>query len=100
VSLALADDTRVSPARHVNVQPVDDRGVLVDLRSGRCWELNPVGFAIWRLLADGRSLADASHEIADRYAVDAEVSRTDVTDLVGALLGAGLVAIAAGARGG
>jgi hypothetical protein len=100
VSLALADDTRVNPARHVNVQPVDDRGVLVDLRSGRCWELNAVGFAIWRLLADGRSVADAAGEIAHRYAVDAAVSRTDVTDLVRSLLGEGLVAIAAGARAG
>ena len=87
----ISNDTRFTPASAATVKALDDRGVVVDMRSGKCWELNPVGFAIWTLVAGGASAADASAAIAARYAVAPGTSQTDVFAFLGSLVDAGLL---------
>jgi hypothetical protein len=93
----LSDDTRIVPSRQVTARKVEDRAVLVDLETGRCWELNRVGFAIWQLLASGESVARTASAVSARYGVSGDVTRGDVLVLLRSLLEAGVVEIA-GAR--
>jgi Coenzyme PQQ synthesis protein D (PqqD) len=90
--VTLSTATRLAPTSRVEVKALDDRGVIVDMHSGRCWELNPVGFRIWQHLADGRSLEEVSQIIASQYGIETEVSVRDVTDLARSLVDAGLLA--------
>jgi hypothetical protein len=89
----LAASTLVSPAAHVSVKALEQRGVLADLRSGQCWELNEVAFYIWLLLADGASIGKASEAISARYSIAADVSHGDVVAFVRSLAGQGLVVV-------
>ena len=91
--MSTPDDARLAPAAHVKAQPLEDRGVLVNLRTGRCFELNQAGFEIWRLITEGGSQASIAAALAARYALAPEVSDRDVRALVGLLVAEGLVEV-------
>jgi len=93
--VSIPDDARLRPAPQVKVQPLEDRGVLIHLATGRCFELNQVGFEIWRLIAEGGSQATIAAALAERYAIAADVSRRDVQALVASLVEERLVEVAA-----
>jgi hypothetical protein len=89
--VTISRDTSFKPAREATVKPLDDRGVIVDMHTGKCWELNPIGFAIWTLVAEGKSVADTIAAISARYAVSAGTSETDVLTFLESLVNAGLL---------
>jgi hypothetical protein len=69
-----------------------DYGVtLLDEHSGRYWTLNPTAALVLRTLLDGRTPAQAAHELTEQYQVDAATADRDVEALVGELRAAGLV---------
>jgi hypothetical protein len=65
--------------------------VLLDEDSGEYWNLNPTGALVVRTLLDGGSVADAVHQLTERYAAEPEAAQQDVDDLVAGLRTAGLV---------
>jgi Coenzyme PQQ synthesis protein D (PqqD) len=94
----VSTETRVSVATHATVQPLDDRAVVLNLRTGKCWELNATGLAIWRSLIAGESVGDTAEAIAARYSIHVDVSRQDVVELVRSLIGEGLLVISSAVR--
>jgi hypothetical protein len=92
----ISRETRFTPASEATVKPMDDHGVIVDMRTGKCWDLNQVGFAIWTLAAEGKSVADTIAAISTRYAVSSETSETDVFAFLRTLVNAGLLVAAPG----
>jgi hypothetical protein len=95
----VSPEARLFPSAHATVRAIDAGGVVVDMRTGRCWELNSVGFAIWQLIVDGRSVTEAAYEIATRYAVEIGVASHDVLAFVQSMVVAGLLeAESSGAR--
>jgi len=68
-----------------------DAGVLVHLRTNRIFELNATGFRVWELIGEGLDLAAVDERLRQEFAVDPERLRTEVRDLVAALLGEGLL---------
>jgi Coenzyme PQQ synthesis protein D (PqqD) len=84
--MELSDEARVSPAAGVSVQPLEDRAVLVNLQTGRCFELNRIGAEIWRLLAEGKSVGGACDALAARYPTARDILRDDVMGLIRSLL--------------
>ena len=69
-----------------------DYGIaLLDEDSGQYWNLNPTAALALRTLLDGGTTAQAVQELTEQYAVDAEIAKRDVEDLVGELRSAGLV---------
>lgn len=79
------------PASDAAVRPLDDRGVVIDMKSGRCWELNRVGFAIWRLVSEGKSVGETIDAVTARYGVSPGTSRNDVLSFLDSLVNAGLL---------
>ena len=70
---------------------VADEHVVVDPRRGRAHRLNPSALAVWNRLDGTRSAAAIAGELADRYGVDASVTRADVDRLVDELQAEGLL---------
>jgi hypothetical protein len=69
-----------------------DYGIaLLDEDSGQYWNLNPTAALALRTLLDGGTTAQAVQELTEQYAVDAEIAKRDVEDLVGELRSAGLM---------
>jgi Coenzyme PQQ synthesis protein D (PqqD) len=69
-----------------------DYGIaLLDEDSGQYWNLNPTAALALRTLLDGGTTAQAVRELTEQYAVDRDIAKRDVEDLVGELCSAGLV---------
>jgi hypothetical protein len=82
---------------HVALQAVGSGGVIVDLRSGACFELNGVGMEIWRALSDGRTLTEVADLLGTHYDVASEILADDVLRLTKSLSDAGLIDVVDGA---
>ena len=89
--VTISVDTCFRPAPEATVKSLEDRGVIVDMRTGRCWELNAVGFAMWTLAAEGRSVAETIAAISARYGVSPGTSENDVSAFLQSLVDAGLL---------
>jgi hypothetical protein len=92
--VTLPPDARLVPRADVAAREIEDGAVLVNMGSGACFELNRIGFEIWKLLAPGATVAGICEALGGRYPVGREVLAADVRGLVEALVGAGLVTAA------
>ena len=79
--------------KHVTLSESEDGAVLLDLRSGRYWQLNPTGVLVLRTLLDGGDEQHAVAAVAAHYPVDPDRARADVRSLVTALRDARLVTV-------
>ena len=78
-------------SEHAVSSRLGDAGVLVHLRTNRIFELNPTGFRVWELIGEGLDLAAIEARLHDEFAVEPERLRTEVHDLVTALVRDGLL---------
>jgi hypothetical protein len=62
--------------------PVDGDTVLLHLRSGIYYSLDPVGTMIWEQLSESTTLAQVCSAVCDRFAVSAEEAWGDLSALV------------------
>ena len=92
-SVKVSTESRLTTAADAQVKPLHDSGVIIDTRTGKCWELNPVGFAIWQLIAAGKSVGETVEAIAARYAITVGTSKEDVIDFVQSLVSEGLLQV-------
>jgi|SRR5450432_2683245 len=51
--MTLPVDARLVPRPNVAAREINDGAVLVNMGSGACFELNRIGFEIWKLLGSG-----------------------------------------------
>ena len=70
---------------------VDDDLVILDIPSGQYFELNAVGALLWDRLDGTHSVDDLIEAVLGEYDVDRETATTDVEDLLGEMIRAGLV---------
>ena len=92
-SVKVSTESRLTAAADAQVKPLQDSGVIIDTRTGKCWELNAVGFAIWQLIAEGKSVGETAEAIAARYSIAMGTSKQDVLDFVQSLVGEGLLQV-------
>ncbi|MGA5816293.1 lasso peptide biosynthesis PqqD family chaperone [Kitasatospora sp. NPDC094028] len=64
---------------------------MLDQRSGKYWQLNPVAALIARTLLDGGTPEDAVRAVTARFDVDEARAAADVHGLVEAMRAAGVV---------
>jgi hypothetical protein len=83
--------TRLVRKDDVVERSIEDGAVLVDMTSGRCWELNRLGVEVWSLLSNGQDLQGICDLLAGRYSVVPATLMSDVIDLARTLLTAQLV---------
>jgi hypothetical protein len=94
--LPLPLGARLVPRPDVAAREINDGAVLVNMGSGACFELNRIGFEIWKALGPWATPDGICEALAGRYAVEREVLAADVRSLVEALVGAGLVEVTTG----
>ena len=73
------------------MRPLGDGAVVVNLRTGECFELNQVGFEIWELLVGGTTEESICEKLVGRYPVGREVLAADVRNLLGEMIRRGLI---------
>lgn len=74
---------------------LEGEAVLVDLRTGSYFGLDPVGTRIWESLTNGAPLRTVLEVVLDEFDVAEAVARSDLLRLAGELLQKGLVMEAA-----
>ncbi|HEX6909390.1 MAG TPA: PqqD family protein [Longimicrobium sp.] len=88
-----------SPGPGVLFQALPDGAVLLDTRSEVYFGLNAVGARVWQLLPAARTLDELCTAVAAEYPdADPRRVRTDVENLVAALVAEGLLGAAPAAR--
>lgn len=84
-------DRQFVPKPRVVFSPLEGGGLLVDLQSGDCWELNRVGAALWSGLVGGESLRATVARIQRDFEVDPTEAESDARRLCASLLSVGLI---------
>jgi hypothetical protein len=69
---------------------LDDEAVLLNLKTGVYFGLNPTGLRIWQLIVEGRSLEQVLETMRGEYEVDVQVVERDLLDLCTQLCAQGL----------
>ena len=70
---------------------VDDDLVILDIPSGKYFELNDVGALLWERLDGTQSVEDLIDLVLAEYDVDRETASKDVENLLGEMIRSGLV---------
>jgi hypothetical protein len=81
---------RVSP--DALMQKVGEESVILDLRGGTYFGLDPIGTCVWEALAAGSSLDALVDMLANEYEVAIDTLRDDIEKLLAELRANGLVA--------
>jgi hypothetical protein len=75
----------------VMARQVGDETVILDLRSGTYFSLDPVGARIWQHLSDGRVLSDLCDLMLEEYEVARDQFDLDLSKLLDELGDKGLI---------
>jgi hypothetical protein len=86
---------KVVPSKDVLTQEVSGEMVLMDLSSEQYFGLDAVGTRVWNLLGQGTAPADLVSILLREYEVEQQQLESDIEELLGQLLEAGLVRIGA-----
>lgn len=70
---------------------LDDRFVVVNLRTNRIYELNRTASVLWDLLEAGTDPSELENEMLTRFDVDPDVLRAEIDGLMQVMTDAGLV---------
>jgi hypothetical protein len=92
MDLTLNDSIVVS--EDVLFRELDDEAVLLNLKTGIYFGLNPLGTRIWQLIVEERSLARVLEKVLHEYDVGRSVLETDLLALGRQLCSSGLAEIA------
>lgn len=72
---------------------LDDEAVILNLRDGVYYGLNPLGARIWDLLQETRTVGEMQHVILEEYEVEAERCERDLLQLLNELAAKGLIVV-------
>lgn len=70
---------------------LEDEVVILGLKDGVYYGLNPVGSFIWKLIQNPVSVKEIKEAILAEYEVDEETCENDLQELLGDLLDKGLI---------
>ena len=84
---------RVTIVRDVVFRDLDGEAVLLNLKTGTYFGLDPVGTRIWHLLGERAWLADVRDAIVGEYDVTTEAFADDLLRFVGELEAQGLLEV-------
>ena len=84
-SNALSLESRVEKDEDVLFRNLSDEAVLVNLRTGHYFGLDPVGTRIWELLGSKERLSDVLAAVLEEFEVEEDPARSDLLALVSQL---------------
>jgi hypothetical protein len=79
------------PSTDVIGRRLDDRFVVVNLRTNRIYELNETASVLWELLEAETDPAQLAPAVVERFDVESDKAQRDVDDTLRVLTEAGLV---------
>lgn len=82
---------RLRPHPDVVSQRLGESGVLIDLRTGRMFELNATGLRVWELVNEGCPAGQMLHRLGDEFTGDPDRLRDEVAALLDELVREGLL---------
>lgn len=82
---------RLRRGPHVTSAEVQGEAVLLDLQQGKYYSLNHTGAAVWELLSQPRTWTELYEALFDRFEVEPETLRSDLSTLLDDLRRHGLV---------
>lgn len=86
-------ESRVLKSEDVLFRNLSGEAVLLNLKTGLYFGLDPVGTRIWELIESKGRLTDVLAAVVAEFDVDEERARRDLLDLVSALAAKGLVRV-------
>ena len=75
-------ETTLLPSDSVRTSETQDGAVLLDIRQGVCFSVNPVGALIWRQLRDGASPTTITQHLANVCGISCQQAEADVQEFV------------------
>jgi hypothetical protein len=72
---------------------LDDEAVILNLKDGVYYGLNPLGARIWNLLLEDRTVGEIQNIIIEEYEVEAERCERDLLQLLNELAAKGLIVV-------
>jgi len=84
-SASLTLDCKAQVGKDVLFQELEGEAVLLNLKTGVYFGLDPVGARIWKLLAEHNRLGAIAEVITEEYEVTIEVCANDLLQLMGDL---------------
>ena len=89
--MVIKESQALTVSKDVLFQEVGGETVLLDLASEQYFGLDEVGTRIWALLREGKGLDAIVTIMLEEYEVERERLESDVRELLGGLLEAGLI---------
>src|SRR3981189_193525 len=89
--LSFAD--RVVVPQHVLVRFLDRESVLLNLETERYFGLDETGTRMWQVVTSAPSVDAAFRQLQDEYDAQPELLQSNLTELVGRLVGNGLLSL-------
>lgn len=89
MTIKLTDKIAISP--QAVARQVGDETIILHIRSGTYFGLDPVGARIWYLMEEGKTLAEICNTMLNEYEVSREELERDAVTLVRELLARDLV---------
>jgi hypothetical protein len=90
---AIDDATILARPANLVASEIDGEMVILDIESGHFFQLNQIGSRIWEALEAPTTMGELCRSMQDRFDVDQETCRGDVSDFVARLSENGLVTI-------
>ena len=84
-------DSRFEASPDVRARQLDDEMVLLDLAAGQYYSLNRAGTEVWHAVVRGASLAEVKDGVAGKWPVDEPERWRLIREVVGDLVGRGLL---------
>jgi hypothetical protein len=76
------EQTSLQLSKFVKATETQDGAVLLDIRQGLCFSVNPVGALIWRQLRDGASPIAIAQHLANVCSISCQQAEVDVQEFV------------------
>lgn len=83
---------KLTPSPDAVESRVGDETVLLHLKSGTYFGLDPVGTRVWAMLKDGLSPAAICEQLTSEFEIDLEAAQADVRHFLGELKANDIVA--------
>ena len=87
----LTDDARLARAEGLVASEVNGETVILSIDSGHFFHLNVTGSRIWNLFDAPMTFGELCAAMRERFEVDADQCRRDVTEFVQSMLAQGLL---------
>ena len=84
-------ESRIRRAGDVVFRELDGDTVLLDLKRGTCFTLDPVGTRIWQLLGESGPLSDIIATLVREFDVEESTAARDLLGVINDLAAQGLV---------